>query len=282
MEFVDVIRRRRTTNGFFEDRPVSREHQHRLMKAAARAPSHMNSQPWRFVLIENDELKKDLGEIAGRSMKRAMEGPFFTDNRKYFRFSREECAEKGDGMLFSDMPDVLRPLVHKVFESDVFTSISKYGVSKILGDQERKLVERSPLLLAVLMEPLTWTGENGEMDSYYQFAHGVTMGMALENLWLTCTDLGMGIQFVSMPHYYPEEWRTVKELVGAPEELKLMALMRLGYLPDDEKKPSINWKSSFRKPVDKYVFRERYGVPEKTDAGNADSDDVDDQAVDQG
>ncbi len=245
------------------------------MKAAARAPSHMNSQPWRFVLIENKELKTELGRIAGRTMKRAMEGPFFTDNRKYFRFSREECTKKGDGMLISDLPEFLRPLVHKVFETDVFASISKHGVSKILGDQERKLVERSPLLLAVLMEPFTWTGENGEMDSYYQFAHGVTIGMALENLWLACTDMKMGIQFVSMPHYYPEEWAAVKELIGAPEKLKLMALMRLGYLPNEEMKAPINWKSGFRKTVDKFVYRERYGVPEMELPGQRDSEDPD-------
>ncbi len=266
MEFRDVIAKRRTTNGFFRNEPVSREDQHRLMKIAARAPSHMNSQPWRFVLIEDEGTKKKLGEIAGRSMKRAMEGPFFTDNRRYFRFSREECAETGDGMLFSDLPAFLRPLVNKVFESDVLTNIQKLGVSKILGDQERRLVERSPLILGILMEPATWTSENGEMDTYYQVAQGVTIGMAIENIWLGCTDMGMGIQFISMPHYYPEEWALVKEILGAPEEMKLMALMRLGYLPDLDRKPPVNWKSGFRRTLDKFVFRERYGVPERETA----------------
>ncbi len=263
MDLKEVVNKRKTTNGFFSDEPVSIEHQHMLMKAASRAPSHLNSQPWRFILIDDKEKISDIGEIAGRSMKRSMEGPFFTDNRKYFRFSQKECDEKGDGMLFSDMPEILQPLVNMVFESNVFSNIQKYGVSKILGTENRKLVETSPLLMAVLMEPLSFNSDNSAMDSYYNFAHGVTMGMALENIWLTCTDLNIGIQFVSAPQYYQEEWDNIKGMLKVPKDLKLMAIMRLGYLPDDEKKSAIYWKSSFRKDINQFVYRNSYDNPEK-------------------
>ena len=40
---------RRTTNGPFKPDPVKKQHQHMLMKLASAAPSHFNSQPWRFV-----------------------------------------------------------------------------------------------------------------------------------------------------------------------------------------------------------------------------------------
>ena len=53
MELLDAIRRRKTTNGPFLPDPVSEEHQRLLMEAAGRAPSQLNSQPWRFVLIED-------------------------------------------------------------------------------------------------------------------------------------------------------------------------------------------------------------------------------------
>ena len=52
---LDAMRTRKTTNGFFDPRPVSIEHQHLLIEAAERAPSHFNSQPWRFVLIDDEE-----------------------------------------------------------------------------------------------------------------------------------------------------------------------------------------------------------------------------------
>ncbi|NKF34470.1 nitroreductase family protein, partial [Pseudomonas sp. BGM005] len=53
MELLDAIRRRKTTNGPFLPDPVSEEHQRILLEAAGRAPSQLNSQPWRFVVIEN-------------------------------------------------------------------------------------------------------------------------------------------------------------------------------------------------------------------------------------
>ncbi len=53
MEFLDVVRRRKTTNGPFLPDPVSEEHQRLLMEVAGRAPSQLNSQPWRFVIVED-------------------------------------------------------------------------------------------------------------------------------------------------------------------------------------------------------------------------------------
>ena len=53
MEFLDVVRRRKTTNGPFRPDPISEAHQRLLMEVAGRAPSQLNSQPWRFVLIED-------------------------------------------------------------------------------------------------------------------------------------------------------------------------------------------------------------------------------------
>ena len=52
MEFFEVVKRRRTTNGPFLPDKVSEEHQRLLVEVAAMAPSHFNSQPWRFVLVE--------------------------------------------------------------------------------------------------------------------------------------------------------------------------------------------------------------------------------------
>jgi nitroreductase len=51
VELLDVIRRRKTTNGPFLPDPVAEDHQRLLMEAAGRAPSQLNSQPWRFVVI---------------------------------------------------------------------------------------------------------------------------------------------------------------------------------------------------------------------------------------
>src|SRR5688500_4715834 len=91
LELLDAIRNRRTTNTRFLDRPLEEEHIRMILEAASYAPSHFNSQPWRFVLLRDPERRKQLGRIAGRSMVEVMSrGTFWKRYLKYFRFSREE------------------------------------------------------------------------------------------------------------------------------------------------------------------------------------------------
>ena len=78
MEFLDVVRRRKTTNGPFRPDPVSEEHQRLLMEVAGRAPSQLNSQPWRFVVVDDRAVIDQVAEISGSSMTTAMSnGTFF-------------------------------------------------------------------------------------------------------------------------------------------------------------------------------------------------------------
>ncbi len=54
MDLFEAIRRRHTTNGPFADRPIDPQHKRQILELAARAPSHFNSQPWRFVVVEDE------------------------------------------------------------------------------------------------------------------------------------------------------------------------------------------------------------------------------------
>jgi hypothetical protein len=46
--------------------------------------------------------------------------------------------------------------------------------------------------------------------------------MAIENVWLTTVELGMGIQFVSTPMEFPDAWAGIKSLLRVPDDLELM------------------------------------------------------------
>ena len=91
--------------------------------------------------------------------------------------------------------------------------------------------------------------------------------MAIENIWLTTVDLGMGIQFISTPMEFPDAWQQIAELIAVPAELQLIAMHRLGYLPYDAKRPSIDWTSSHRKKLSQYVYRHTCGTPETDPEG---------------
>jgi len=152
MEFLEVIRKRKTTNGPFLDKPVSREHQHLLMEAASRAPSHFNSQPWRFVLIEDKAKREQIAELGGSSMERLIaEGKFFERYRPYFRFSEQEMQERRDGILIDQLPGPLRPFTRQITSPGALGLLRALGVPKVLGEDNRKLIAGSPLLLAALL-----------------------------------------------------------------------------------------------------------------------------------
>lgn len=259
MELLDAIRRRRTTNGAFLERPVSPEHQRLLMEVAGRAPSQLNSQPWRFVLIESRDTIERIGAISGDSMTEAMSnGTFFERYKRYFRFSRAEMERRRDGMLFDRLPAPLRPFTGQAFTPRGQKLMNALRVPQTLGEENRRLVSRAPLLLGVMLDRSEY--RPGELSSFYSL---FSMGAAMENIWLTTVELGMGIQFVSFPMEVPGNWERIVRLLRVPEELELMAVYRLGYLPEDERRPAIDWSSRERRLPSQYVFRESCERPQE-------------------
>ena len=252
MQLREAIFRRRTTNGPFLPRPVSEEHQRVLMEVAARAPSQLNSQPWRFVLIESRDTIEHIARISGESMTTTLAaGSFLERYRPYLRFRREEMQQRRDGMLFDRIPAPLRPLTGQLFTRHGRALMNALGVPRLLGSENRRLVAGSPLLLAVLLDRTEYPP--GETSGFYSL---FSMGAAMENVWLTTVELGMGIQFVSFPMEAPGAWQRIEQLLRVPPELALLAVYRLGYLPEQEQRPAIDWSSRERRRPSQYVFRE--------------------------
>lgn len=251
--------RRRTTNGPFLPDPVSVEHQHALMRVAQAAPSHFNSQPWRFVLIEDPRTIARVAELAGQSMSELIEaGLFFERYRRYFRFSQAEMEAKRDGIHIDHLPGPLRPFTRQVFSDAGLKLMRQLGVPRKLGEDNRKLVAGSPLLLAALLDKTEY--RPGELSGFYSV---FGLGAAIENIWNAVGELNMGIQFVSTPAEIPRCWQEIHELLAVPQDLELMALYRLGYLPADQSRPTIDWSSRHRKRLEQFVYRESCAVPER-------------------
>ena len=62
--FTDVIRERRSVRHYDKSVRLSHEQIKELLKEATLAPSSSNVQPWRFLVIETEELKEKLLPIA--------------------------------------------------------------------------------------------------------------------------------------------------------------------------------------------------------------------------
>ncbi len=258
MDFLDVVRKRKTTNGPFLPDPVTPEHQRLLVEVAGMAPSHFNSQPWRFVLADDRDVIEEVARISGESMTRLLEeGTFWKRYRPYFRFSEAEMEQRRDGIYFDQLPAVVKPFTKQVFSGTGQAIMNRFGVPKTLGEDNRKLVAGSPLVLAVMLDKTEY--KPGELSGFYSV---FGMGAAIENIWLTTTALGMGIQFVSTPMEIPENWARMQKLFQVPDDLELMAVYRLGYVPKEQRRPTIDWSSRQRKRTSQYVFRNSCATPE--------------------
>ncbi len=56
MDFLDLVKHRKSVRDF-RDKPVEREKIMMCLEAARLAPSASNSQPWRFIVVDDSDLK---------------------------------------------------------------------------------------------------------------------------------------------------------------------------------------------------------------------------------
>jgi 5,6-dimethylbenzimidazole synthase len=71
MELYEAIRKRVAVHGF-KSTPVPRDLLLRILEAGAMAPSPENYQPWEFVIIDEEETKKQLTELKLQSRKQVL------------------------------------------------------------------------------------------------------------------------------------------------------------------------------------------------------------------
>ncbi|HMV45606.1 MAG TPA: nitroreductase family protein [Leptospiraceae bacterium] len=255
MELRESIIRRRTTNKAFKDQPLREEDIREIIFAANRAPSHFNSQPWDFILVTDPKVRQEIGDIAGESMQHLIsKGVFFKRYLKYFRFSKNEMEEKRSGIFIDKIPMVLRPFISKIFGEDGVKLLNFLRVPNILGKDAKKIVTNSPLLLGFMLKKEEY--QPGEKSGIYSL---ISMGAALQNMWLTATSLGIGLQFVSTPMEIPENWDKILKILKVPETHELMAVYRLGYIYEDGKRNTIDWVSDERRSFEDLVSWNYYG-----------------------
>jgi nitroreductase len=74
---MKVIQDRRSIREF-TDEPVSEQDLDLLMEAARQAPSGENAQPWRFIIVKDETMRKKMGAIAGGGSGRRFTAEFVT------------------------------------------------------------------------------------------------------------------------------------------------------------------------------------------------------------
>lgn len=223
---------------------------------ASYAPSHFNSQPWRFIAVTDESTIGEIGKIAGEAMVQLMEeGRFWRQYEKYFRLTKKEIEESKDGIHIDHFPKVLKPFAKQIMSEKGGKLLAKLKIPKILGKDEEELVGSSPMLFVILLSKEEY--KPGELSGYYST---ISMGAVIQNLWLTTTDIGMGMQFISTPGEFPDKWKHISDMLEVPDDYEMAAIFRMGYKDPNVKRPTIDWKSEQRKAPDKLAFKNKWGI----------------------
>lgn len=63
MNASEAIRARRSIRKYLPGEKIPREHIRQMLEAAMCAPSAMNARPWKFIVVENEEIRKAIPSI---------------------------------------------------------------------------------------------------------------------------------------------------------------------------------------------------------------------------
>jgi nitroreductase len=67
IQFLEILNRRQSVRSY-ADRPVEKEKLERCLEAARIAPSACNSQPWKFIAVDEPELKNKVAQFTGAGL----------------------------------------------------------------------------------------------------------------------------------------------------------------------------------------------------------------------
>jgi nitroreductase len=167
---IDTILNRRSVREFM-DKPVSKEDINIILNAGHWAPSGLNNQPWRFIVIRNQET------------------------------------------------------IQRISECTHYSGI----------------VAGAPLLIATFLDT-----EN----SYNRTKDIEAIGAAIQNILLTCCELGLGGVWLGEILNQKEK---VNSILECPSNLELMSALAIG-------EPFPKDRTSARKALNEIAFDEKYGM----------------------
>jgi nitroreductase len=199
MDITEAIGSRKSIRGFKPD-PVSREVLEKILETACRAPSTMNTQPWEFLVIAGDVLRK----IADRNAKMLQGGVMIHPehvitgwpNKSVYRERQVEVAKR----IFQRM------------------GIPREDKAKRSAWMERGFRFFDAPAAIILLTDTALTDAGPLMD----------MGAVMQTICLVALDYGLGTCIEDQGVMYPENIRSV---IKVPDTKRIIISIAIGY-PD--------------------------------------------------
>lgn len=206
MNVRDAIMRRRSIRKFKPD-PIDDDVILQLLESARLAPSGSNTQPWRFIVVKDAEMRLKL-QAASYNQRHVGQAPVIIAC----------CA---DIKAFGEFPERIDELI----------------AAGALPEKTRE----------VFVPSLKKGGMNADIKWHLLIAATGNTDIAIEHIVLQAVELGLGTCWV---RWFDDN--RVKELLGIPKNIEIVALLPVGYPNEDpQQRP--------RFPLENIVYEERYG-----------------------
>jgi len=166
----------------------------KVLEAGTMAPSGGNTQPWRFVVVQDTELKQFVQERYLRAL------------RVYLRVNAEAASRRE------------APL-----DPDTATRQARTGAAALyLGEH----LHEAPLLVLVCMMPRDLSLLRDAQGNVRGAAVYSSIFPAVQNMLLACRALGLGATLTTLHLAFEDE---IKQRLGIPAEVETVALLPIGY-----------------------------------------------------
>jgi nitroreductase len=230
---LDVIRRRHSSRGPFDKkRRPSEKDIGRILEAARWTPTAHNMQNFEIIVVDDKRILGHLGNIKYKTSE-----AFIRENCALLSRSEGDLRSKKVGILGNGFPPEWRnPKADFAKLAKESSSLLKYRI------------QGSPVLMILIYDP-NKRAPASEGDSL----GFMSIGCAMENMWLTAESLGIGFHVISSFGNAEVEMEA-RRILAIPKSMKIAFAIRLGYpIPSKWKYPRI------RRNVADFIHRNRFG-----------------------
>ncbi len=205
---LKLIEKRQSTRiPFNSRRQVDKRDLKQIIEAARWSPTAHNMQNFEIVVVDDTKILKAIGNI-----KSQISEDFLRENYQQLSFSKKELLSKKVGILGSGFPPSWR-------DPTKLDAVAKESPPRPLS----QTIQGSPLLLVVVYDP-----RKRAPASKGDFLGILSLGCAMENMWLMAQSLGIGFQVMSIFSSVAVE-KEVKRVLNIPGHMKIAYAIRLGY-----------------------------------------------------
>lgn len=193
---------------FDPERRIAKSDLMKILEAARWTPTAHNMQNFEIIIVDDKKLLEAIGKI-----KNPTSNIFIRENYKQLSFSEKELLKKKTGLLAAMFPSFM------ITPGAKPTDFERQKMGYAFG----KLIQSSSVLLIVLYDP-----ERRAPASEGDFLGIISLGCAMENMWLMAQSLGIGVHILSILSSDPIE-KKIKRILNIPKRLKIAFSLRLGY-----------------------------------------------------